>query len=176
MVSCDPTAPATDHSRNVYNDDCGNHVTEVDNGLARLKPGLIIVATARKDGATVQRVQGFLQHMKSYAPKVLFVSPAPPHRPFDQCLNSGRNITKCDGPTYPGLLAEDGSYGAAAKAAGASWLSGANIFCSGIVCPAFVKDKPVRFDGFHLTRDTLWSVRGFMRDAIADAVGAKARK
>ncbi len=176
MVSCDPTAPSTDHSRNVYNDDCGNHVKEVDQGLARLKPGLIIVATARKDGATVQRVQGFLQHMKSYAPKVLFVSPAPPHTPFEQCLGTGTNIKKCNGPTYPALIDEDAAYGAAAKTAGASWMSGANIFCIGKVCPAFVDDKPVRFDGYHLTRDTLWSVRGFMRDAIANAVGAKAGK
>mgnify|MGYP000511724938 CR=1 FL=1 len=173
MVSCDPTAPATDHSRNAYNDDCGNHVTQVDNDLARLKPGLIIVATPHEAGPAAQQ---FLEHMKSYSPKVLFISPVPPHAPFEQCLDTGTNVRKCNGPTYPQILDEEPTYASAARAAGASWMSGAAIFCFQRICPAFVNEKPVQFDGFHLTRDTLWMVRGFMRDAIEHAVGAKPAK
>jgi peptidoglycan/LPS O-acetylase OafA/YrhL len=173
MVSCDPAAPSSDHSRNLYNDDCGNHVTQVDEDLYRLKPGLIIAATPHEDGPAAQR---FLAHMKSYAPKVLFISPVPPHAPFEQCLDSGTNVQKCNGPSFPQILDEEPNYASAARAVGASWMSGAAIFCFQRVCPAFVSEKAVQFDGFHLTRDALWATRGFMRDAIEHAVGAKPGK
>ncbi len=173
MISCDASAPETDHTKTIYHDDCGKHVSEVNKFLKQLKPGLVIISTPHNDGSTINRIGPFLKRMKGYSKNVLFVSPTPAVPKFEKCLGNGTNIAKCNGPIYPVLIDDDQKYSSQARSSGASMLSGVEVFCLNRTCPAFVGDKPVRFDGFHLTQQTLFAVRGFMRDAIAKAVGTQ---
>ena len=173
MISCDPSAPASDHTKNVYGDDCGKHVKSVEGYLRNFKPGLIIVASMRQKGSTFMRNGPYLASLKGFAPHVLHFIPTPPAPRFQKCLGKGTRVKQCNGSFYPILINDYKNLEAAGKAAGVSTFSGADVFCFKTVCPAFVSDKPVRFDGFHLTADTLFQVRGFVRDAIAKAVGAK---
>ena len=173
MISCDPSAPASDHTKNIYGDDCGKNIKNVEGYLRKLKPGLIIVASMRQNGSTFMRNGPYLASLKKFAPKVLHFIPTPPAPRFQKCLRKSTQIKQCNGSYYPILVNNYKWLEAAGKAAGVSSFSGADVFCFKSICPAFVDDKPVRFDGFHLTADTLIRVRGFVRDAIAKAVGAE---
>ena len=179
-ISCDPTASRNDHWRSPGSPDCGDHVAMTDSAIAKLRPGLAIVALGGGISPTdagswqqsVSRTSALIERLRRTVPRVLVISPAPPLVPFDTCLQrDSTNITACNRQQYPILTEREGEIADVVRAAGATYLSGPAMFCHKGTCPAFARDRPLRYDGAHLTERSMDSARGFVQQALARALG-----
>ena len=174
-MSCDPTRPEmpADQSSEV----CAAHSRMVGKQIAQFRPGLAIVAFGGGDwqtdspSALRSRITSLVQRLKLVARKVLIISPAPPLASFDSCLIARSTlVTACNKQRVPALSANDWRLAAAVRQAGGSYLSGTEMFCRRTVCPAFVNNRPVRYDWAHLTGASMYAVRGSLRGALAAAL------
>lgn len=171
ITSCPPWVVGQTNRYDSHGNSCDAHRDFVISTLRELRPGITILSYQRviPHAAQLKATGLFVRRLEAAGGgRVLMLGPAPQLPSLQQCLSTGRAVTKCNIHLSVRERRAERDDAAVVRAAGGDYISIERLVCAANICPGFIGGLPARNDGVHLSR---WAARGvgrFVAAAIQD--------
>lgn len=146
--------------------ECEDQHEDVEEYVQRTQPDLVILAGGFGHVRNVERddipddqetlartaLAETLSRLTPWARRIAVLGPPVAQAVLTECVSRISGPARCVTHPDPLWLADSAGERAAARAAGAIYVSTEEWFCTAGQCPGFIGDTPVTVDGIHLTR------------------------